>query len=182
MRAHARGAQPAAAARAATTSSSRTGRWSRRSSARAAAGPRAARQRAGRDRRRRGARVGPAGEREPARAAHPRPLRPPHRRGRVPPVLAQAAGRRRLARAALAALDRATARRARRARGAVHDCMGQAEGGHLLPDLDDLLGRAGAARDARAGGGVGAAPDVDLLRPAPGATPPTRPARCAAWR
>ncbi len=39
-------------------------------------------------------RLGRRGEREPAEAAHPRPLRQPHRRGRVPPRLARAARRR----------------------------------------------------------------------------------------
>ena len=41
--------------------------------------------------RRRAARAGAARQREPAGAAHARPLRPPHRRGRVPPRLARAA-------------------------------------------------------------------------------------------
>ena len=39
----------------------------------------------------RGAALGRRGQRAPAGAAHPRPLRPPHRRGRLPPVLAPAA-------------------------------------------------------------------------------------------
>src|SRR5690349_15475725 len=39
-----------------------------------------------------GAGARPARRRPPARAAHPRPPRQPHRRGRVPPLLARAAG------------------------------------------------------------------------------------------
>ena len=53
---------------------------------------RAARRRRRRVLGRRAAGVGPAGQREPAEAAHPRPPRPPHRRGRVPPGVAPADG------------------------------------------------------------------------------------------
>ena len=53
---------------------------------------------------------GRAGQREPAGAAHARPLRQPHRRGRVPPRLAPADGARRRARAARAAVDEPPAR------------------------------------------------------------------------
>ncbi len=138
-------------------------------------------QRGRRDRRRRGGRVGAAGEREPAHAAHTRPLRPPDRRGGVPPRLAQADGRRRLARAPLPALDRGAPRRSRRARRRVHD-DGPGGGRPPVPDLDDLFRRAGAASHARAGRRVGATPDVDLVRPAPGQRRRQERARSAEWR
>ena len=97
------------------------------------------------------------GEREPAEAAHPRPLRQPHRRGRVPPRLARADADRR----SRTACTRSPWReprpgRARRPRGAVH-AAAQAEAGRRLPDLDDLLGDPGAAPAAGARGRVGAA-------------------------
>ena len=60
------------------------------------------------------------------------------------------------------ALDRPAARRARRARGAVHG-HGPGRGRAPVPDLDDLLRRARAARDPRARAGVGAAPHLQLL-------------------
>ena len=93
--------------------------------------------------------LGPPGQREPAGAAHPRPLRAPHRRGRVPSRLARADGARgrRTGSHALPWREPQPGR-ARRARGAVHDLLGQVEGGHRLPDLDDLLRRAGAARSS----------------------------------
>ena len=68
---------------------------------------------------RRPAGMGPPREREPAEAAHARPLRQPDRRGRVPSGLAFAARDERRARAARALLARAARRRARRARGAL---------------------------------------------------------------
>ncbi len=130
--------------------------------------------------RRAAAALGAAGEREQAGAAHARPLRQPHRRGRVPPRLAQADEARRRARAALAAVDERRALAAHRARGAVHD-RDAGRGGLLLPDHDDLRGRARAARPARAGGRVGAARDRDHLRPAL-SRPPRRARRSRAWR
>ena len=103
--------------------------------------------------------MGPAGEREPAGAAHARPLRPPHRRGRVPPGLARAARRSPCQHGLHSpALARAAARRARRARRAVHDCTAQVEGGHGCPISMTYSAVPGAARAARAGRGVGAAP------------------------
>ena len=62
-------------------------------------------------------------------------------------------------RAARAAVERATAaRRARRARGDLHE-RHAGRGRLRLPDHDDLRGGPRAARDARAGRRVGAAPD-----------------------
>ena len=52
-------------------------------------------------------------------------------------------------RAALPSLDRPAPRRARRARGAVHG-DGPGRGRAPVPDLDDVFGRAGAARHPRA--------------------------------
>ena len=136
----------------------------------------------GRARRKRtGHPLGLRGQRERAGAADPRPLRPPHRRGRVPPRVARAHAPRRRPRPALAAVARAPRGRARRARGHVHDAD-PGRGRLRLPDLDDLLGRAGPARPARAGGRVGAALHLAGVRPASCAPRPRRPARCAAWR
>ena len=166
----------------ATTSSSRTGRWSRRSSARAAAGPPSARRAVGEIAGGEAIEWGRQANENPPVAAHARPLRQPHRRGRVPPRLAPAAGRRRLARRCTRCPGREPQPGAHVARAADVHGDGPGRGRARLPDLDDLLGRAGAARDARAGRRVGAAPDLDHLRPAAGAAPPTRRARCAAWR
>ena len=118
--------------------------------------------------RRRGGRpaggVGAARERAQAGPAHPRPLRQPDRRGRVPPRLAQADDDGRRARAALAALDERRPGRARRAHGDVHD-RDAGRGRVRVPDHDDLRRRPRAARPARARGGVGAARDRHDLRP-----------------
>ena len=94
-------------------------------------------------------RVGPAGEREPARAAHARPLRQPDRRGRVPPGLARADGRRR-SRTALHSLPWTEPRPGAHvgARRGVHR-HGPGRGRPRLPDLDDLRRRPGAARARR---------------------------------
>ena len=105
--------------------------------------------------------LGLSGQREPAGPAHPRPLRQPHRRGRVPPRLAPAHAHGRRERAARAAVAR-EARRPRRARRAVHD-RDAVRGRLRLSDHDDLRGRAGAARAARAGRGMGAAAHRDDL-------------------
>ena len=113
----AHGVQPGAAAGGRGRLRAATARWSRPPSARAPAGccERASalgefvggRAPAG---------VGPPGQREQAGAAHPRPLRQPHRRGRVPSRLASADADGRGARAALAAVDqRASPSRTRRA-------------------------------------------------------------------
>ena len=119
-----------------------------------------------RDRRaRRRDRARPAGEREPAEAPHPRPLREPGRHPRVPSLLARADAARHLARAALAPLARAAARRPRRPRGGVHVLL-PGRGRRRLSDLDDLLGRPRAPQAARAGRGVGAADPLRRLRPA----------------
>ena len=100
----------------ASTCSRATCRSWRPSSARAPAGCASAPSGSANRRRRAAAAVGPPGQREQAGAAHPRPLRPPHRRGRVPPRLAPADGDGRRARAALAAVDeRASRSRTRRA-------------------------------------------------------------------
>ena len=107
--------------------------------------------------------LGRRGEPEPAQAPHPRPLRQPDRRGRVPPRLARADADRDRARPARAALAPAAAGRPRRARRAVH-APRPGRGGGGLPDLDDLLGDPGAANAARAGRRVGAALPVALLR------------------
>ncbi len=108
--------------------------------------------------RRAAAGVGATGEREQADPAHVRPLRAPHRRGRVPPRVAPADADGRGERAALAAVDERRALRAHGARGAVHD-RDAGRGGLCVPDHDDLRGRSRAARAAGAGGRVGAAGD-----------------------
>ena len=116
----------------------------------------------------RGRRLGLRRQPPPARAAHPRPLRPPGRRGRLPPRLPRADAGGRWATACTGRRGRSTGpaptwpgppasspgRRSRRAR---------------LPDVDDLLGRPRPAAGARPGRRVGA--------PAggPGLRPPRRP-------
>ncbi len=109
-------------------------------------------------------RAGPARQREPAQAAHPRPLRQPGRHPRVPSLLARADAARHLARAPLAALARAPAGCPRRARRGVHVLLA-GRGGGRLSDLDDLLRRPRAAQAAGAGRGVGAADPLRRLRP-----------------
>ena len=89
--------------------------------------------------------LGRAREQAHAGAAHARPLRQPHRRGRVRPVVAPADGGRHARRAARAAVAHRPRRRARRSRRALHD--GDAgRGGLRLPDHDDVRGDPGAAR------------------------------------
>ena len=93
------------------------------------------------------ARVAEAGARRqppPARAQEPRPLRPPHRRDRVPSGVARAdvAGDR--PRHACAVMDRPAARRARRARHALLPLEPGRER-HLLSARHDLFGGSGAA-------------------------------------
>ena len=92
-----------------------------------------------------------------------RPLRQPHRRGRVPPRLASPHAPRGGARTALAPLALRGTRGARGARGALHhrDAGG---GGLRVPDHDDLRRRPDASNPARAGRGVGAAGHRDHLR------------------
>ena len=141
-----------------------------------------ARRHAGPVRRRRAAAVlGAPGEREQADPPHARPLRQPHRRGRVPPRVAQPDADGRGERAALAAVDEPRAQRARRPRRAVHD-RDAGRGRLRLPDHDDLRGGARAARAAGAGGRVGAADHRHDVRPAPDARRARRAARSPAWR
>ena len=102
---------------------------------------------------------GCAGQRAPAGAAHARPLRPPHRRGRVPPGLAPAHGAGLRARAALRCRGRPTAPGAHVARAALYMTAIAGRGRLRLPDHDDLRRRARAARAARARRRVGAAAD-----------------------
>ena len=104
-----------------------------------------------------------ANEHEP-RAAPLRPLRPPHRHGRVPPRLPRAddrGGRRRPARGAVGRRPPGCPRRARRPLRRVD----AGRGGSRLPDLDDVLRRAGAAHRSGHRRGVDAAADVVALRP-----------------
>ena len=105
------------------------------------------------------------GQREAPRAAHPRPLRPPHRRGRLRQLLARADVDRGLPRPSCAALARARARRPCRPGGAVHAARPGRRWGRL-PDLHDLLGDPGIARPAGGRRGVGGAAALALLRPA----------------
>ena len=89
--------------------------------------------------------AGPAGQREPAGAAHPRPLRAPDRRGGVPPGLARADDDR--GRHGLHAAPWRDGRPgAHVARAAGFYVWGAGRGRALLPDLDDLRRRARAAR------------------------------------
>ena len=140
-----------------------TGCWARRCGARAASGPRSGPARSARSAGSRAAIGWGRGEREPAAAAHPRPLRQPHRRGRVPPRLARAACGAGSASASTrcpgASRSRARTSRARRCSSPL-----AGRGRRRLPDLDDLLGDPGAAHAARAGGRVGAALPLPALR------------------
>ena len=86
-----------------------------------------------------------AGQHPPAGAAHPRPLRPPHRRGGVPSELSRADGGRGRRRPARHALDRRIAVAACRARGRLH-AVHRARALDAVPDLDELCGDARAAR------------------------------------
>ena len=73
----------------------------------------------------------------PPGAAHPRPVRPPDRRGRVPPRLASADGHRRRPRPARRAVGRRPAGRAR-GQGRRVLRLDPGRGRPRLPDLDDL--------------------------------------------
>ena len=96
-------------------------------------------------------RWGDRGQREPARAAHPRPLRRPRRRGRLPPRLARAARRGVVPRAARRAVGATGApRRTRAPRGRLRGLVA-GRGRARLPGLDDVRRRAGAARRPGAG-------------------------------
>ena len=112
--------------------------------------------------------AGQARQREPAEAAHARPLRPPDRRGGVPPGLARPdddGDRARPARDPVA--DQRPG--AHLARAAGFYVWGQAEAGHLLPGLDDLRDRPRAAPRPGPGRAVRAAARGHGLRPRPAA-------------
>src|SRR3954462_4742836 len=99
------------------------------------------------------ARGGPARDREPAAAEDARPLRQPHRRGRVPPGVALADGDVGEARHARPPLARPTPGSPRGTRGA--DAERQRRRVRpWLPDLDDVRRGPGAPQAARAGRGV----------------------------
>ena len=88
--------------------------------------------------------------RPPPRAAHPRPDRPPGRRGRLPPVLARPHVGRRRPRAHRRGLDAAVPTAARTCDGPPASSRGPAgRGGSPLPGLDDVCRRARAARRPR---------------------------------
>ena len=123
--------------------------------------PRAARRRG---RNARGPRARDARQREPPDPAALRPLRQPGRRGRLPPVVALAdgaGGRPRAGRRALGVRLRARPRPPRRRvpRLVAHRARPR------LPDLDDLRGRARAARRRRGRQGVGPPAGLHQLRP-----------------
>ena len=107
--------------------------------------------------------LGLRGEREPAEAAHPRPLRQPRstRSSSTPPGTSCSAPG---SASALHALPWREPQPGspRRARGDVRRLAGR--GGGRLPDLDDLLGDPGAAKAARARRRVGAALHLAALR------------------
>ena len=108
-----------------------------------------------------------AGQPAPPRAHDVRPLRQPHRRGRVPPVLALADGARggpRPAGGALGAAGGGQRARARTAgRGVLRLVADRAR--PRLPDLDDVRRGAGAAGRRGPRQGVGAAAGRPVLRP-----------------
>ena len=146
----------------ASTPSTPTGSWSRRSTR----GRRLGRRRGSRGSassavRPRRSRWGVEANENPPRLQHPRPLRTPNRRGRVPPRLARAARRRGRLRRPRAAVARAPAWRPCRPRGDVH-ALRSRRGRGRLSDLDDLLGDPGASQAARARRRVGA--EVHLAR------------------
>ncbi len=120
--------------------------------------------------------TGPAGQRAPAGAAQPRPVRQPDRRGRVPPRLARPDGDRGRPRAARGAVGGPAARRPR-GQGREVLRMVPGGGGPRLSHLDDLRGGAGAAARAGAGRPVRAAARHPCLRPRP--APARRQARPA---
>src|SRR2546425_601895 len=88
----------------------------------------------------RGARLGRGGERQSAGPTHPRPLRAPHRRGRVPPRLACAPAPRRRPRAARAPPARPPPRRARGAPGPLLRARAGGGGGPPAPPPYGLRG------------------------------------------
>ena len=101
----------------------------------------------------------PAGQRAPAAAAQPRPLRAAHRPGRVPSELPRADGRRDRRRACTA--RRGRRRSARRTCGArPASCSSPSRAVGAVPGLDDLRRHAGAARQCRASRRLGAAADA----------------------
>ena len=158
-----RGHQPGAAARGLQRLRAGHGRWSRRSSARAADWAARARPASS------GAiaaaasaiELGRAGEREPADAAHARPLRQPDRRGRVPPRLARAAAAWRSRTGCTRCRGRPEAGRPRGAGGDVHRPLGRPRPGvgcpismtySVIPALrkqPELAERVGAAASRR---------------------------------
>ena len=87
-----------------------------------------------------------------------------------------------LARAALAALDRGAPRRRTSRARPLFMVMGQAEGGHECPISMTYSAVPALRATPELAERVGAAPDVDLVRPAAACRPPTRPARSSAWR
>lgn len=101
-----------------------------------------------------GAALGGRGEPPGAEAAHPRPLRQPHRRGRVPPLVPRPHGRGDQRGPRRCRLGGRAARRARGARGGLHG-VEQRGGGPRLPRLDDVRGgprpasRPGPRQDVR---------------------------------
>jgi hypothetical protein len=110
--------------------------------------------------------MGPARQRARAGPAHARPLRPPHRRGRVPPRLPRADDRRDRPRAARRAVGR---RPGRGARGPRREGLrvGPGRGWPPLPDLHDLRRRARAAPQPGPRRALRAAAHGDHLRPRP---------------
>ena len=160
---HARRPEPGAPARAVQRVRGRSApaRGARARGRRLGNRPAARHRRAGRQRR--GHRALGALRAQRAAAAHPRPLRPPDRRGGARPVLALAAAPGRGAGDPLAAVARPALRGARGARLA-HVRVEPGERRGHVPRVDDLLGDPGAARGARPRRGVGAAPDQAELR------------------
>ena len=110
--------------------------------------------------------MGPPGEREPAGPAHARPLRAPHRRGRVPPLLAPADGASPCRTACTRCRGPSRSPGAHVARAAAFMVMGQAEGGHGCPISMTYSGVPALRATPELAAGVGAAPHLELLRPA----------------
>ena len=127
-----------------------------------------ARERAERGRRGLGRRAagrwGVQANENPPKLQHPRPLRPPHRRGRVPPGVAPAHGAGLRARPPRAAVDDGPRRRPRRARRARASTTAQVEAGHGCPMTMTFAAVPALRDDARARGRVGAAADRRGLR------------------
>ena len=132
-----------------------------------------------RGRHRGGARARPAGQRAPPGPAPVRPLRPPRRRGRLPPVLALADGARHRARARrdpVGAPGRRRRARPRPPRRRLHGVVAH-RARSRLPRLHDVRRHPGAARRRRDRQGVDPAAGLHRLRPgAPGAVDQARPA------